>query len=63
MMKKIRIVLADDHPITREGIKKFLSDASDIELVGEASDGEKALLLINELQPGCATAGYGNARH
>ncbi len=51
MMNKIRIVLADDHPITREGIKKFLSDASDIELVGEATDGKQALHLIDELHP------------
>jgi DNA-binding NarL/FixJ family response regulator len=50
-MTKIRIVLADDHPITREGIKKLLSDATDIELVGEAVDGNQALQLVDEEHP------------
>ena len=47
----IRVIVADDHPITREGIKKFLSGVVDIEVVGEAEDGEEALRLSNDLQP------------
>lgn len=51
MTGKIRVVLADDHPITREGIKKFLINSVDIDVVGEAKDGEEALRLAEELIP------------
>jgi len=50
-MNKVRVVLADDHPITREGVKKILIKTSDIEVIGEAESGEKALQLANELSP------------
>ena len=51
MTNQIHVVLADDHPITREGIKKLLSDVKDIKLVGEAVDGEQALQLVDDLRP------------
>lgn len=51
MAGKIKVVLADDHPITREGIKKFLVKSLDIDVVGEAKDGEEALRLAEELVP------------
>ena len=51
MIYNIRVVLADDHPITREGIKRFLTNSPDIEVIGEAEDGEEALRLANELRP------------
>lgn len=51
MTAKVRVVLADDHPITREGIKKFLTNYEDIELIGEAEDGKEALRLVDELHP------------
>jgi DNA-binding NarL/FixJ family response regulator len=51
MAGKVKVVLADDHPITREGIKNFLMNTVDIEVIGEAQDGEEALRLANELQP------------
>lgn len=47
----IRVVLADDHPLAREGIKKFLTRAEDIEVVGEASDGQQAFEMATELKP------------
>ena len=47
----IRVMLADDHPITREGVKKFLTGVVDIEVVGEAENGEEALQLTNDLMP------------
>jgi DNA-binding NarL/FixJ family response regulator len=47
----IRVVLADDHPITRAGIKRFLDKAGDIDVVGEASNGEQALELVEKLSP------------
>ena len=47
----IRIVLADDHPLTRSGIAEFLRRESTLELLGEAEDGVKAWQLIQELKP------------
>ena len=49
--RKIRIVLADDHPIVRDGLKKMLSMESDLEVVGEASDGREALEQIQIHEP------------
>jgi DNA-binding NarL/FixJ family response regulator len=40
---KIRVVIADDHPIVRDGLRKLLSNESDIDVVGEASDGQDLL--------------------
>lgn len=51
MHEKIRVFLADDHPVTREGIKKIVEQAGDIELIGEAADGKEALRLADELKP------------
>jgi len=50
----IRIVLADDHRIFREGLKRLLADNAGISLVGEADDGVEALRLITELRPDIA---------
>ena len=47
----IRIVLADDHPVVRRGIRSMLEKAGDLAVVGEASDGEEALRLVNQLTP------------
>jgi DNA-binding NarL/FixJ family response regulator len=47
----IRVVIADDHPITRVGIKRFLDRAVDIDVIGEASTGEQALELVEQLSP------------
>jgi two-component system, NarL family, invasion response regulator UvrY len=44
----IRIVIADDHPIVRAGLKQILADASDIEVVAEAGDGHEILKLIRK---------------
>ena len=51
MAGKVKVVLADDHPITRAGIKNFLMNAVDIEVIGEAQDGEEALRMAMELLP------------
>jgi DNA-binding NarL/FixJ family response regulator len=50
----IRIVLADDHPLTRAGIAEYLKRESSLELLGEAEDGLKAWQLIQELKPDVA---------
>lgn len=47
----IRVVLVDDHAIVRTGLKAVLARASDIEVVGEASDGEEAITLVQRLDP------------
>jgi DNA-binding NarL/FixJ family response regulator len=52
--QKIRVVLADDHPVVLAGIKALLQSAPEVELVGEASDGAAALLLIRERKPDIA---------
>jgi DNA-binding NarL/FixJ family response regulator len=47
----IRIVLADDHPIVRDGLKKLLQLEEDFEVVGEAGDGREVLDRVQELDP------------
>ena len=54
MEDKIRVVLADDHAVVRKGIRDFLEDAGDIEVVAEAADGEEALRLVAEHGPDVA---------
>lgn len=51
MDKIIRLVLADDHPIYREGVARTLADAGGIEVVGQAADGEAAVAVVTECQP------------
>src|SRR5437016_3547073 len=47
----VRIVLADDHPIVRDGLKKLLKLEEDFEVVGEAGDGREVLEKVHELDP------------
>ena len=50
-MARIKVVLVDDHPIVRSGIKNLLDHAVGIDVIGEASDGNQGLEMIRELQP------------
>lgn len=50
-MAKIRVLLADDHTMVRAGIRGFLEQAGDIEVVAEADDGEAAKTLIQQHMP------------
>jgi len=50
-MKKIRILIADDHPVVREGLAGMLAGQSDFEVVGLATDGDNAVELHNEHSP------------
>ncbi len=50
-MKQIRILIADDHAFVREGTRRILEQERDLEVVGEANDGEEAVRLSNELKP------------
>jgi DNA-binding NarL/FixJ family response regulator len=47
----VRILLVDDHPIVRQGLRTLLEGRSGWEVVGEASDGTEALVKIDSLQP------------
>ena len=47
----IRVFLADDHPVVRQGLRTFLESRPGIEVVGEASDGEAAVAAIERLRP------------
>ena len=47
----IRIVIADDHLVVREGLQLILSGEKDFEVVGQAKDGAMAVQLTAELQP------------
>lgn len=51
MATTIRVVLADDHPVVRGGIKDLLAGIDDIEVVGEASTGKETLALVQEKSP------------
>jgi DNA-binding NarL/FixJ family response regulator len=50
-MEKIRVLLADDHPMVRRGIRNLLEQESDIHVVGEASNGREALQMVEDLGP------------
>lgn len=50
-MGKINIVIADDHSLVRQGIKQVIEFESDIEVVGEASNGEEAVKIISQFIP------------
>ncbi|MEW6278248.1 MAG: response regulator transcription factor [Candidatus Eremiobacterota bacterium] len=51
MSEPYRIVIADDHPLVRSGIRATLAEESDLELVGEACDGDEALRLVVSQRP------------
>ena len=49
--QKIRVLLADDHALFRQGLRQLLELEDDIEVVGDASDGHEAQLLVRQLRP------------
>jgi len=51
MEKKITVLLVDDHSLVRRGFRRMLEDEADMEVVGEAGDGEAAIKLAKELHP------------
>jgi DNA-binding NarL/FixJ family response regulator len=50
-MTALRLVLADDHPLYRDGVARTLRDAGDFDIVGEAQDGESAAQMCESLRP------------
>jgi len=54
MAGKIRVVLADDHAVVRKGVREFLEEAGDVDVVAEADDGAQAFDLVEEHRPDVA---------
>lgn len=50
-LKKIRVVLADDHAVLRMGIRSLLNQSEDIQVIGEASTGVEAIRAVKDLKP------------
>jgi len=50
-MKKIKIILVDDHRLIRDGIKSLLTGTNDLEIIGEASDGKELFQKLTSLNP------------
>lgn len=48
---RIRIVLADDHPVVRRGLSQFIAEEEELEVVAECANGEAALLAVERYQP------------
>jgi len=54
MNQEIRILIADDHPIMRQGLKQIIEIEPNLKVVGEAANGREALAMIEELMPDAA---------
>jgi len=54
MKQEIRIVIADDHPLVRQGLRQVIEIEPNLKIVGEAENGSAALSMIEELQPDVA---------
>lgn len=50
-MNTYKILLADDHALFRQGLKRILSEAADLEVIGEVADGLELLKLLNKIKP------------
>lgn len=62
MDERIRILIADDHALVREGTRRILEREEDLEVVGEAADGEEAVALAERLAPDVAVIDIGMPR-
>ncbi|MGE0903399.1 MULTISPECIES: response regulator [Dehalococcoides] len=50
-MAKTKVLIADDHAVLREGMSRLLSQEKDIEVVGEAGDGQEAVDMVGQFKP------------
>lgn len=57
-LARVKVVVADDHPLYRDGIVRAIKQRPELELVGEAGDGREALASIHELQPDVAVVDF-----
>ena len=53
-VQPIRVLLADDHAVVRKGIREFLTELGDIDVIAEASNGDEAITLLEQKQPDVA---------
>ncbi len=53
-MKRIKVLIADDHTLFRQGLQRILADYDDLTVVGEAADGEQAVEVARQLEPDVA---------
>ena len=51
LMEKIRVLIVDDHPLFRQGVRHTLEATKDIEVIGEAPDGQRAIQMAEALAP------------
>ncbi len=49
--RPIRVMIVDDHPVTRDGLRAAMSASNDVEIIGEASSGEEAIWAVKKLRP------------
>jgi DNA-binding NarL/FixJ family response regulator len=62
-LQPIRIVIADDHPIFRDGLRRLLEAESDLKVIGEACDGAEAVKLARQLKPDILLLDLAMPRH
>lgn len=58
-LSPLRVLVVDDHPIVREGVRRILEAAPDMQVIGEANDGASALALAARLAPDAAVVDVG----
>ena len=51
MKHKVKLLIVDDHPVFRRGLREIIEENSKFQIVGESSDGTTALRLAKELEP------------
>ena len=56
--RQVRVLIADDHPVVRDGLKTMLSSDPEVRVVGEASDGDEALRMMNSVDWDVAVLDY-----
>ncbi|MDX1412428.1 MAG: response regulator transcription factor, partial [Nitrospirales bacterium] len=49
--KKTTVLIADDHPIVRNGVRELIESSPDLKVVGEAEDGVSTIQMVKELSP------------
>lgn len=60
-MGKIKVLIADDHPVVREGLRAMLMTDQNIEIVGESGDGAEAVKMVAEKRAECCPSGHSSA--
>ena len=53
-MDKIGVIIVDDHPLFREGVRNVINGEADLQVIGESITGEDALPMLKELRPDVA---------